>query len=251
MNNLEGERKMAYDPDPRRKRRRKGKSRRGRVPPQLRAWVFGRRKGRTHDPKRRGMYYGYGTIRGKPYRIGTRGGVAWSGGRKPRYDPDRRGFRARAKGLLGKLSQKFDKIGTGLGFLLTFGTATWNTYDYLRTNYPETVRDPASALNEMVIKEATIFASDPFGHLQRKFLQPNHWYYPFWGSVGLWLTSKVLSYTGYLSKINRFLKPLSRGMLIGATVGALFVHGSYVGGNSTTHTDIMPTTSAVEMAHYG
>jgi len=238
---------MSYDPDPR--RIRKGK--RGRVPPQLRAWVFGRRRKR-YDPKR-SISYGYGSVRGKPYRVGRRGGVAWSGGRKLRYDPSPRGFRAKAKGLLGKLSQKFDKIGTGLGFALTFGTTTWNVYDYIRKHYsiPGFEQNPAVALNEMVIKETQGFASDPFGHLQRKFLQPNHWYYPFWGSVGLWITSQILSYTGYFSKINRFLKPLSKGMLIGSIVGALFVHGHYKGGNSTTNMDIMPTTSAVEITHYG
>lgn len=242
---------MTYDPDPRRKR--KGKSKRGRVPPQLRAWVFGRR---THDPRRKSMAYGYGSVSGKPYRKGSRGGVAWSGRRKlRRYDPSPRygNFKRKGRDFMGKVASKFDTIGTLLGFALTFGGTTYAVYNYIRSHYsiPNFEENPLVAVNEMVVKEAQVFASDPLGHLNRKFLGENHWKAPFWGSLGLYLVSKGLSYFGYFGKINRFLKPLSRGMLIGSFIGALFVHGAYQGGNSTTHKDIMPTTSAMEMAYYG
>jgi len=52
------------------------------------------------DPKRKTMKRSYGTIKGKPYAVGGRGGVAWTGGRKPRYDPAPRNYRKKAKGIL-------------------------------------------------------------------------------------------------------------------------------------------------------
>ncbi len=54
----------------------------------------------SYDPKprkRRRMATGYGTVNKKPFRRGARGGVAWTGGTKPRYDPKPRNYKAKAK----------------------------------------------------------------------------------------------------------------------------------------------------------
>jgi len=235
---------MSYDPKPR--------SKKGRVPPQLRAWVFGRRK--THDPSRKGMKYGYGTVSGKHYGKGSRGGVYWSGGHTPRYDPSRTTRRkGRFTGFGGKILGKLDKYSMALGALIGFGvpaymsinSKSWtqgaNWYKYFTLGIP----------GELKSLFGQNPAMSPMDYLTYKFTNPSCvWVAPFWGS----LIAKVLSGFGFFGlvppKYNVVIKKFANGMLITSTIGALALPGSdpaHSGNPATSN----PTTSTSALAYYG
>jgi hypothetical protein len=229
---------MSYDPDPRRRRRR---GKRSRVPPQLRAWVYGRRRKR-YDPARRSIAYGYGTIRGKPYRIGPRGGVAWAGGRKPRYDPEPRRFaRIRRYGSKAEsfINKHAGKIGAGLAALMGIGGAL-NTYskyygDKAISDYFTTTVGGTISTGEVRQPEILNILGDPkrnldtlsylkykFGFSQGAKGEISSWAIPFWGSLIGWIISKFHILP---SRINRPLEGISKGALVVSTIGALALPG--------------------------
>lgn len=213
---------MSYDPDP---KRRKG--RKGRVPPQLRAWVYGRRK---LDPKRRSMAYGYGKIGGKPYRKGGRGGVYWSGGRKPRYDPARpKGYyRAKVKGFGAKIAYYADKylpIGSGImGFLIPKAVAI--------QKYVQEVEGRTITIFDAITKEWI-----GKGHIQNDFLAPkfdrvvdkltnpsSHYgafFGTFWSGVALSI-SMAFPLPFVPPKVRSILKKFGAGLATGSFLSALF-----------------------------
>jgi hypothetical protein len=241
--------KMSYDPG------RKYKSRKGRVPPQLRAWVFGRRR-RTHDPgRRKGMSYGYGSIAGKPYAKGRRGGVYWSGGHKPRYDPGRGRRKGRFTGFGGKILTKLDKYGTALGALIGFGVPAYmsiqehdwtkgsNWYKYFTLGIPGELKT--------LFGQSTGMSS--MDYLAYKFTNPSCvWVAPFWGS----LVARVLSGFGFFGlippKYNVVIKKFANGMLITSTIGALALPGSDPAHSANPALSTpTPTTSMNSLSYYG
>jgi hypothetical protein len=252
---------MSYDPDPGRRRKR-GKGKRSRVPPQLRAWVYGRRKKR-YDPGRRSIAYGYGTIRGKPYRIGARGGVAWTGGRKPRYDPERRRF-GRIRRYGGKFESFINRHAGKLGFLVGLGFGVGSGYSNV-ANAVGGEQAPARYF-DLVKSEFTHLYStsgkwNPISYLKYKFLgiHPeteqqvgSAWVAPFWASLIGWIISKfhVLP-----PRINKPLNNFCKGALAASTIGALVLPGTtvsdVVNAGSTTHTSTtFPTTTPQEMNYW-
>jgi len=98
---------MSYDP------RRRVRSKRSRVPPQLRAWVFGRRRRRADPSRRRVRRRRYDPS--PPRRRYAR-----------RYDPQNWGrVRARAKGWGAKLGRWMDKLSLPLGSIVGIFNDPW------------------------------------------------------------------------------------------------------------------------------
>jgi hypothetical protein len=226
---------MSYDPDPR--RRRKGRKRR--VPPQLRAWVYGRRR---YDPARRKH-----RIRGKPYGVGKRGGVYWSGGHKPRYDPDRKRFKARAKGFFGKIGSKLEQYAEIIGFGVGFGVPT-----YLAKQKQPTKPWLPWLIDGIKDQTECLFGGGGFksttDYLLYKFTNPeSHWTAPFWGSV----IGRTLSGFGFFGIVparwNKLLKKLFTGSLIASIIGGLFMLGTPDNGTPQTTT----TSTRTNLQYYG
>ena len=250
---------MSYDPDPGRRRR----SRRGRVPPQLRAWVFGRR--RTHDPRRKSIRYGYGAVKGKPYGVGRRGGVYWSRGKKPRYDP---GIRSRLRGygkriggygrrIGGKFEGFINKYGTYIGGGLAALSGIWgaiNTYNgaygkKAMDNYVATIiggkiyaEDGVTVVDERKPEIMNILGDakrgiTPQGYLGYKFLGMNldgsgvpfqndsAWIAPFWLSLIGFILSKIPLPIRSWARIRRPLGKIAAPALVVSTIGALALPG--------------------------
>lgn len=257
--------KTYYDPDPRRRTRRRG----GGLPKSLikkfgiskKAWqVFRLQKGRTADPRRRSMARGYGKIAGKPFRIGARRGVAWSGGTKLRYDPDIRrrfgGYYRRARGWrgFGKIEGLINKHASKLGFLFGLGVPTWQAYKKYSANianvtpqkfigieawkpedYAAIGYEPSSIKSEIL----TLFGQPNRGrgagefpidkYLEYKFLNDESvWKMPFWASLATWIGTAIANRLPIPSWAKRITKPLngfSKGSLVGSAIGALTICG--------------------------
>jgi len=199
---------MSYDPDPRRRRRRK--SRRSRVPPQLRAWVFGRRKRRAYDPD--------------PARRRRR--------RYRRYDPDparrrRYGIRSRARGFFGKIASKLDPWMAGLGGFLGFFAPKISVIDQYWASQgqgTDIIRDFKDYFTSgAFVKD---FTQPRIDKTLTKILDPNYPHfanhaYPVWGGLGLTIVSKLpIPYFPKTAK--KLLGKFGMGMFAGGIVGALF-----------------------------
>jgi hypothetical protein len=218
---------MSYDPDPRRRKRKRSK-----------------RRKRTHAPAR-GMAYGYGSLRGKPYRVGRRGGLAWSGGRKLRYDPQRfarlRGYGRRFRGYAGRAGSKaetfLNRHGTITGFFAALLYGVYTGYNHLSSTGGDYMSNLKSEYQFLLGKKSGVWNTGSW--LKYKFLgispdtgqggAPSAWVLPFWLSLIGFIISKV----GGTFKIPpRILTPLgkiSKGALIASTMGALLLPGSYAG----------------------
>ena len=237
---------MSYDPDPRRRRRRRrthDPARRGRVPPQLRAWVFGRRRKR-YDP---------GKADHKRYGVGKRRGVYWGGGRKKRrYDPERfarvrrygrriggkfEGFINRYGGWIGGLVALAAGVGIGINKYVAAREKAGDTdtvnkalHNYWVTTIGGTRSDGRVRPPEI----SHLWQNDPpegggytpITYLQTKFLNTDScWFFPFWGSlIGLIASKLPLPFRSW----NRIRKPLgkiSAPALVVSTIGALALPG--------------------------
>lgn len=238
-----------YDPDPRRSHKR-SHGRRGRVPPQLRSWVFGRRR-RTHDPSRaRGALL-------KPVYTGPRAGRYFQGPTRRRYDPDIRGrlggYRRRsygyggagyARGRLGQIEKFFSDKGHYIGFLLGL-LPTWQSYNkyaaydptmtlgrFIGTEpHPDDKYYMSSVKTEMLtlVGQDPRAAKNPSGktdwpvdkYLQYKFLNTeSSWCIPFWLSLIGFVLSKLKVIP---QRLNRIVGPIATGSLVSTTIGALML----------------------------
>lgn len=240
---------MSYDPRRKKKKgRKKGKS----------------RKKRSYDPTR-GMAYGYGQVRGKPYRIGRRGGVAWSGGRKPRYDPQPRRFgRIRRYGT--KAEGWVNKYGGILGFFgaLIAGIAGGytNVVQGLKNSGLSDEEANKQAFGRYVALTKSEFTHlyktegdwNPLSYLKYKFLgihptpmsaeqaattpyPTSSWVLPFWASLVAFIGSKLAIHFKFggntVQRIARPVEKISKGALVASTIGALVLAGTRVeAGNS-------------------
>ena len=243
---------MSYDPDP-------GRRRKGGLPKALirkygiskKAWrVF--RGGRTHDPRRKTIRYGYGAVRGKPYGVGRRGGVYWSRGRKPRYDPQRfarvrrygrriggkfEGFINRYGGWIGGLVALAAGVGIGINKYVAAREKAGDTDTVNKAlhNYWVTLIGGTRSDGRVRPPEIShLWQNDPpegggytpITYLQTKFLNTDScWFFPFWGSlIGLIASKLPLPFRSW----NRIRKPLgkiSAPALVVSTIGALALPG--------------------------
>ena len=260
---------MSYDPDPRRRARRRGTRRRGGLPKSIikkygiskRAWqVF--RGGRTHDPKRGGARADH-----KPYGVGRRGGVYWSGARKPRYDPARFGrVRRYGRRIGGKAETFINRYGTWLGALLGGIAGVYRGYQHLASY----ATDPLKSYTERIVgadgrqpEVMMAFLPTPelgwnqLDYLKYKFLgldqagaySSSAWVVPFWASLITWIICKLPLPIPKFARIKKPLGKLATGALAISTIGALALPGSPVT-NSTTSRDVFPTTTRTELSYY-
>ena len=246
---------MSYDPDPRRRRRRThDPARRGRVPPQLRAGVFGRRRKR-YDP---------GKADHKRYGVGKRGGVYWGGGRrKKRYDPERFArVRRYGRRIGGKFENFINRFGTLLGGLGAFGIGFKGAYDALQNvTYPDQVGNKNWMERYLwLIQHGGVtlgFApTDGYGgvnYWQYKFIgidrpdgtrEYSSWVLPFWGSLITWILCKLPLPFKQWARIRRPLGKIATGALAASTIGAIFLPGSPASANLSN----TPSTSNASFA---
>jgi len=196
---------------------------------------------RDPDPRRRGIKRGYGVIRGKPYAVGSPGGVYWSGARKPRYDPARvKDYRRRARGWLGRATEKLDKWSPMIGFLTFLGFPMWASYKkYMEEfgavggNFLRFIIDGArNEINNLLglypPEQRGEANKDPLTFLQWKFTNPHsHWCIPFWGSLVTMIVCKLGVLNIVLpAKVTKIISKISVGGLIASIIGGLFILGS-------------------------
>jgi len=185
-----------------------------------------------YDPKprkrRRRMATGYGTVNKKPFRRGARGGVAWSGGRKPRYDPKRRNYRHKAKKGLNKVISGAEKyaswIGVLVGLLLPAEICRKRHGYDLKGHYID------GTIHEIKALFGGGVWSNSVQYLTFKFTSPNSaWTTPFWGSIGVWIGTKILHsvnpFGGKAGRLIKIINKVSLGTLAAAIIGGLFLLG--------------------------
>lgn len=216
-----------YDPDPGRRRHKKGNPghRKGRVPPQLRAWVYGSRRKRTHDP-----------------------GYRRKGPQKRRYDPGRL---ARARGYAKRAGSKvegfFNRWGFLTGLFTALGVGFYGAYDSLsKVTYPDDKGNKNwyerywwLLQREVTHLWTTTGDWTPVSYLKYKFLGddpsvpggklPSAWVYPFWISLGTWLGIAVVKLFGVGGKYSRILRPIQKmagGAAVMSFIGALALPGT-------------------------
>lgn len=238
----------SYDPDPRRHKR--SRSRRGRVPPQLRAWVYRRRK-RTHDPGR-----------ARSLRRGPRKGHYFQGPTRRRYDPAPRRFERlrsygrRARGYGSKVESGINRYGSILGFGGALGIGMYTGYQKYVDAF---VKNGWNADNPLVIDGIKFTCAwdrylyvlqheyqrlynptgdkiwTPSAYLKFKFLgqvpegagpESSAWVIPFWVSLIGTLAAPIARI--FTSKGQRILRPIHKvsvGALAASTIGALALPG--------------------------
>ena len=229
---------MSYDPDPGRRRRRRrthDPARRGRVPPQLRAWVFGRRR-RTHDPRRSGARADH-----KPYGVGKRGGVYWSGAKKRRYDPQRFArVRRYGRRIGGKMEGFINKYGGWIGAGLAALAGVGGAFQSLGTvTYPDGVgnKNMFERYWWLLQREFThLYNFDPNvpfsmhpnsqpNYLKYKFVD-SAWALPFWASLIGFIASKLPLPIPSWARIRKPLGKIAAPALVISTIGALVLPGT-------------------------
>jgi hypothetical protein len=251
-----------YDPDPIRRRSRR--PRKGVEPAGLKRWRLAHRKHGKYDPRRprrRHMARAYGFLRHKPFRVGSRGGVAWSGAHKLRYDPTRRHPRLRrygsriGRGIEGTINKWGTWLGAlfGLGYGVYQGITLYNSANpkYGMENYLHTIVGGAhknldgtlesTRIPEIAHLWQTVGGWTPDRYLRYKFLgykwegegetfkesyDPTRatWGLPFWLGLGAWIVGKIMPKLPYARKLNRVWKPMSKigkGVAIVSGIGAL------------------------------
>ena len=232
-----------FDPDPRRRKGGLPKSIIRKYGISKRAWQVFRGEG-THDPGRSGARADH-----KPYGVGRRGGVYWSGAKKRRYDPGWRaeklrgyGRRARAYGskVEAIINKHAGKIGAGLAALAGFKTAL-DSYtknygkdafdNYVKCITGGTISDGRTIPAEISRLWAPEGEWNTLNYLQYKFLglDPvtseyigSAWVAPFWASLIGWIVSKLKVLP---PRFNRPLEGISKGALVISTIGALALPG--------------------------
>jgi hypothetical protein len=243
--------KTYYDPDPGRRRTRRRRTRdprrRGKVPKQLRAWVFGRRL--TRDP---GYRYSL--------RSGPRGGHYFIGPKKRRYDPARKRrfgrawLTAPARRVGSQLERGFNRYASWIGGLLALAAGVWMGYDSMKNYGPNQANNYLHSLIGGDIKDAsgTLISTrgpeiahlwsldqskDAYylpNYLKYKFLglDPNTnqyvgsaWVIPFWASIAAFIFSK-LPLGPKLKRIQRPIGAIGKAGAIVSTIGALAIPGS-------------------------
>lgn len=245
-------RKMSYDPDPR--RRRKHGPRKGVEPSGLKRWRLAHT--RTHDPGRR---------RPKRTYSGPRGGRAWIGPRKRRYDPPRQtgggfaGYRSRhprASGFLGKAGATVDRYAMIIGAALGFGVPAYQSMQSMmwtkgaRWIYWFTEGIPNAVQDLFCMRSQTPEWGKGLNLVLWKFTNPqSHWMMPFWISA---IGSIVLGFARDIApaKFKRpmhALQKMSTGATIATLIGGLFCPGSN-GNVAPSGTSI--TSTQTELAHY-
>jgi hypothetical protein len=192
------------------------------------------------------MRYGYGAVRGKPYGVGRRGGIYWSRGRKPRYDPGVRsrirgyGRRARAYGskIEAVINRHAGKIGAGLGALAGIGGAI-STYNiaygkdalsnYFYTIIGGKMADGTERPPEIMHLFKDFPGWTPLEYVKYKFGlktggygEISAWAVPFWASLIAWIVSK---FKVIPPRYNKPLEGISKGALVVSTIGALALPG--------------------------
>ena len=216
-----------------------------------------RTRRKTADPKkrrkRRSMATGYGRINSKPYKRGPRGGTYWSGGRKPRYDPQRRSRRSKARGKLdgmfNQIQKRIDPICDLIGFLTGLIAPLKSAYDtYMESGfwqYPSAEKSIGNFFKLGVPMEVSQLLNQPvpggrdkglgtIKYLEYKFLNDEcRWKAPFWASLGVYLACKFgipQMLVGLVSKkATRIFRPIQKiagGALVATTLGALVLPGT-------------------------
>jgi hypothetical protein len=234
---------MTYDPS----------RKRSRVPPQLRAWVYRRRK-HTHDPKRVSMATGYGSVGRKPYRRGSRGGVAWSGGKTLRYDPVNSSSwgraKAKAKGWMGKLESNLTLVGLALGFLIPSEVCRAKHGASLYGHY----------VNGTIGETKRLFGADPSistaNYIKYKFglsyFGQSVWGIAFWGSLIAQILTRLNVISLLSTRVNTAVKKFSMGTLIASFFGALFIQGGAPKASSSPAANTNTSTGSVNaLSYYG
>jgi len=224
---------MSYDPDPRRRRR-------GRVPPQLRAWVYGRRR---RTPRRRARVY-----RRVP--------------RARRYDPDPAGPRRRfgrirrlGTGIEGFLHRHAGKIGG----LLALAGGIHQGYENMKRFAPANPWGRYLNILKDEWKMLVSFKGDwnPLNYLIYKFTGYNPygdwelsaWVAPFWLSTAAYLATKY-KLLPISPRINAPLNRLAHGAMLTSVFGALFLPGTRPTDSSTATSTTARTTTQTELNYY-
>jgi len=247
--------KTYYDPDPKRrsKRRRSRKGpRKGIEPPGLKRWRLSQR--RKADP-------GYA----RTVRQGPRGGWFFAGPHKRRYDPSPKrrfaGMRGRFRSAGGKIERALSGgWGKALGAGLSAGAGLWQGFSEYGeaygpkagVNYLHTVIGgpiygaDGNKIGDRMPEIAHVFGlatkDELWGknglegaavYLKYKFLgldvnneyKGSAWVIPFWVSLGSWIASK-LPLGAKAKRIQRPLNAISKYALAVSTIGALALPGS-------------------------
>ena len=238
-----------YDPDPGRRRRR---GKRSKVPPQLRAWVYGRRKKRTKRKPR--------TTTRTTYK-------------RRIYDPEprRRSFRKKARGFMGKIENWIDKYGGwigGLGALIVGFKSGYDTYvkaygenavsDYWKTMVGGTISTGEKRNAEIMnlIGQGRPGGNDPFHYIQYKFGfirggygELSAWAAPFWLSLITWIGSKLPLPFKHARRIQKPLGKIAGAALAVSTIGALALPGCPDSGETSNYNP--PSHTSGRMYVYG
>lgn len=201
---------------------------------------------RKADPKRKRMSRGHGTVGGKPFRRGSRGGAYWSGGRKRRYDPRRGNYRRRisrgAKDIYTKVTNNLNKISGLLGFGMFYALPLKSSFDNAKAINP-TYWGNKNILNfiwEGLLREGSQLLGlkgtweDPMKYLQWKFTSPESaWCRPWQASIGTYIGSNVIRWIAkdFLPKkvitfMKKVVEPIAGAGIIATTFGGLFQFGS-------------------------
>ena len=234
-------RRKYYDPDPRRKRHRRG-HRKGVEPAGLKRWRLSHR--RTHDPGRASSLW-----------KGPRGGHYFRGPHKNRYDPAPRRRFGGARRVGGKLEHGLSKYGGFLGAGISALVGVYTGFsDYQKAYGPSAGRNYLATIiggdiyNSAGTKIATrtpeisklwgspdaAYGGGPIDYLKYKFLgiesngnyKGSAWVYPFWGGLIATLAGPIAKL--FTHKGQRFLRPLHKiglGLTAMSTVGALALPG--------------------------
>jgi len=201
---------------------------------------------RKADPKRKGMSRGYGTVGGKPFRRGSRGGAYWSGGRKRRYDPRRGNYRRRisrgAKDLYSKLTNNLSKVSGLIGGLMFYALPLNSAFQNAKTVNPDYWgnKNILNYIWEGLIREGSQLLGlkgtweDPLGYVQWKFTNPDSsWSRPFQVSIGTYIGCRLLRWFGSeflpskaVTFIKKVVEPIAGAGIIATIFGGLLQYGS-------------------------
>lgn len=255
---------MSYDPDPKRRKKRKGKE-----PPQLKRWRLAKK--RSYDPK-------------KIFARGSRGGTyfrpSWFTGKK-RYDPERfataRSYGRKARHYGSKVESGISRYGGIIGFLAALAAGVYGSYSNMEKvlkDYPmyDENGKAISAGNRwlnLASKEYThLYTTEegspwtPTSYLKYKFLGTDPatgkqtgsaWVVPFWASLIGFLASYLIPSKILPARIKTPLRKISGGALAMSTIGALVLPATSpeeIRGTSRPNNTGNPATSSRSASFY-